>query len=184
MFDVPVAIVSVVDADRIWFKSHHGIDFDEIPRDDGLCASAILQDGPSVVTDAPRDPRALSNHLVAGEFGLRFYAGVPLKTSGGHNLGTLCVLDFNPREFAPEEAGTLEDLAGMVVSELELRLARRRASVAAHEREILSEAFIGMLSTRSGRRPRSSTRPRRFSPRTPIPRAERVGAGAVRRHHE
>jgi GAF domain-containing protein len=98
-FDVPIAIVSVVDTDRIWFKSRYGLaDVSEIERAPGLCASAILGDEPWIVTDAPSDPRALANPLVAGEFGLRFYAGVPLTTRDGYNLGTLCVLDTKPRE--------------------------------------------------------------------------------------
>src|SRR5687767_9179452 len=92
LFDVPIAIVSVVDTDRIWFKSARGLpDVAEIERAPGLCASAILQDQPWVVTDAANDPRTLANPLVAGAFGLRFYVGVPLTTSDGHNLGTLCV---------------------------------------------------------------------------------------------
>ncbi len=146
LFDVPIAIVSVVDADRIWFKSHHGLDVDQTPRDAGLCASAILQDGPWIVSDAPNDPRALTNPLVAGEFGLKFYAGQPLQTADGHNLGTLCVLDYEPRVMTADEVGTLQDLAGMVVDELELRLASRRAVAEAHEREELKDAFMAMVS--------------------------------------
>lgn len=69
-----------LDHDRIWFKSHHGLDVQQIPRDPGLCAFAIVADRPWILPDAKRDVRALSNPLVAGEFGLRFYAGVPLKT--------------------------------------------------------------------------------------------------------
>jgi len=145
-FDVPIAIVSVVDHDRIWFKSHHGLEVDQIGREPGLCASAILHDGPWVINDAPRDPRALSNPLVAGEFGLKFYAGVPLRTSEGHNLGTLCILDFEPRQLTPRETASLEDLAAMVMNELELRLANRRAAEIARERELLQDAFAGMLS--------------------------------------
>jgi GAF domain-containing protein len=87
---VPIAIVSV--HDRIWFKSHHGIDVQETRRDPGLCAYCILQDGPWLVTDARRDPRTLANPLVAGDCG-----GAPLKTRDGFNLGTLCVLDLTPR---------------------------------------------------------------------------------------
>ena len=94
---MPVAIVSIVDHDRIWFKSHHGVDVEQISRDPGLCASAILQDDLWVVENAPEDPRTLLNPLVAGEFGLKFYAGAPLKTRDGYNLGTLCILDFEPR---------------------------------------------------------------------------------------
>lgn len=146
VFNVPIAIVSVVDHDRIWLKSHHGLEIEEIDRAPGLCASAILQDGPWVIENAPQDPRALTNPLVAGEFGLKFYAGIPLTVAGGHRLGTLCILDFEPRVLTDEETSTLTDLAEMVVGELELRLASRRAIEAAGEREKLNDAFIGMLS--------------------------------------
>lgn len=146
VFDVPIAIVSVVDHDRIWFKSHHGLDVEQIDRAPGLCASAILHHKPWVIENAPQDPRALTNPLVAGEFGLKFYAGVPLTVAGGQNLGTLCILDFEPRVMTDEEISTLSDLAEMVVGELELRLASRRALEAAGEREKLKDAFVGMLS--------------------------------------
>ncbi|HEY3575746.1 MAG TPA: protein kinase [Arthrobacter sp.] len=122
LFSVPVAIVSIVDHDRIWFKSHHGVDVDQISRDPGLCASAILQDDLWVVENAPEDPRTLRNPLVAGDFGLKFYAGAPLKTRNGHNLGTLCILDFEPRTMTAEDNANLRDLAAMVMTDLELRL--------------------------------------------------------------
>jgi sigma-B regulation protein RsbU (phosphoserine phosphatase) len=125
-FGVPISIVSIVDTDRIWFKSHHGVDVEEIGRDPGLCASAILGDGPWVVEDAETDPRTMTNPLVAGDLGLRFYAGAPLTTHDGFNLGTLCVIDGAPREFSAEDAEMLEDLAGVVMDELELRLQARR----------------------------------------------------------
>lgn len=96
LFNVPIAIVSIVDHDRIWFKSHHGTTVEQIDRDPGLCASAILQGEVWVVENATEDPRALSNPLVAGDFGLEFYAGAPLSTREGHNLGTLCILDVAP----------------------------------------------------------------------------------------
>ena len=125
IFDVPISIVSIVDEDRIWFRSRHGIDVDQIPRDPGLCSSAILRDGPYILEDATSDPVALTNPLVAGEFGLRFYAAAPLTTSDGHNLGTLCVIDKQPRSFTPVQADVLRQLAGLVVDELELRLSAR-----------------------------------------------------------
>ncbi len=125
-FRVPISIVSIVDTDRIWFKSHHGVDVEEIGRDPGLCASAILGDEPWVVENAETDPRTMANPLVAGELGLRFYAGAPLTTHDGFNLGTLCVIDDAPREFSAEEAEMLEELAGVVMDELELRLQARR----------------------------------------------------------
>ena len=146
LLEVPIAIVSVVDEDRIWFKSHHGLDIDEIDREPGLCASAILQRDPWIVSDARTDPRALANPLVAGEFGLQFYAGVPLRTSDDHNLGTLCVLDFEPRTLTDAETATLQDLSALVMSELEFRLAGRRALAESAEREQLKDAFLGMLS--------------------------------------
>ncbi len=124
-FSAPIAIVSIVDHDRIWFKSHHGLEIDQIDRDPGLCASAILQDHPWIIEDARKDPRALTNPLVASKFGLQFYAGVPLHTHDGFNLGTLCVLDFEPRAVTDQELATLEDLAAMVTNELELRLESR-----------------------------------------------------------
>jgi serine/threonine protein kinase len=127
LFNVPIAIVSIVDSDRIWFKSHHGLDATEIGRDAGLCASAIMYDQPWVVEDATHDVRAMANPLVAAEAGIQFYAGVQLRTSDGHNLGTLCVLDFEPRTITAEETKNLEDLAALVMSELELRLATKRA---------------------------------------------------------
>lgn len=117
----PVAIVSVVDDERIWFKSRHGLDISEIARDPGLCATAIRQDEPWIIEDARTDPRAVDNPLVAGEFGLQFYAGVPLRTHDGYNLGTLCVLDFEPRTITDDEVSILRDLGSMVMREIELR---------------------------------------------------------------
>lgn len=86
LFSVPISIISLVDHDRIWFKSHHGLEVSQINRAPGLCASAILQIDPLVLLDAKADPRSLTNPLVAGEFGLRFYAGAPLHTHDGYNL--------------------------------------------------------------------------------------------------
>ncbi len=126
-FQVPISIVSIVDHDRIWFKSHHGLDVKQIGREPGLCASAILQDNVYTVVDAKIDPRTLANPLVAGEFGLRFYAGFPLQTRDGFNLGTLCVIDQQPREITEAEKATLQELAAIVIDELELRLAAKKA---------------------------------------------------------
>jgi sigma-B regulation protein RsbU (phosphoserine phosphatase) len=150
LFNVPVAIVSVVDTDRIWFKAHHGLpDVSEIGRDAGLCASAILHTGPWIVNDAACDPRALANPLVAGDFGLRFYAGVPLTTHDGYNLGTLCVLDYEPRDVTEVETAILADLAALVMDELELRLVARRtvdrADRLRREAEELADALQASL---------------------------------------
>lgn len=134
LLGVPIAIVSVVDTDRIWFKARHGLDVCQVDREPGLCASAIMSYEPWVVTDAATDPRALANPLVAGEFGLRFYAGAPLTTPDGYNLGTLCVIDKEPRQITADEIATLQALAQLVVDELELRRRAREAVATAEER--------------------------------------------------
>lgn len=126
-FGVPISIISIVDEDRIWFKSRHGVAVDQIGRDPGLCASAILSRDPYVLKDASIDPRSLANPLVAGDFGLRFYAGVPLTTSDGHNLGTLCIIDKEPRPIDDEQIADLKDLGSVVMDQLEMQLAARRA---------------------------------------------------------
>ncbi|WP_230209167.1 GAF domain-containing serine/threonine-protein kinase [Nostocoides sp. HKS02] len=125
LFSVPIAIVSVVDRDRIWFKSHHGLEVAQVDREPGLCASAILQDEPWIIEDARLDSRALSNPLVAGELGLQFYAGIPLHTRDGYNLGTLCIIDREPRTMSHEDLTTLEDLAAIVMHDLEQRMQSR-----------------------------------------------------------
>ena len=128
LFKVPIATITIVDHDRIWFKSKHGLDALEIERDPGLCASAVLDYEPWVVNDASVDPRTLDNPLVRGELGLRFYAGVPLTTADRYNLGTLNIIDSEPRQLSEEELETLKDLASVVVDALELRLAAIRLS--------------------------------------------------------
>lgn len=150
LFEVPIAIVSIVDTDRIWFKSHHGLaDVSEIGRDPGLCASAILQHGPWVVEDAATNPTTLANPLVAGALGLRFYAGVPLTTRDGFNLGTLCVIDREPRKVSEAERAVLQDLAALVVDGLELRLTARttisREERLRREAEELADALQASL---------------------------------------
>ena len=125
IFKVPIAIISLVDTDRIWFKSHYGLSINQIDRDPGLCASAILSGDVYVVADARNDPRTLTNPLVAGEFGLQFYAAMPLQTDEQHNLGTLCIIDKKPRTLTDEEKDILKQLAQIVMDEMELRLALR-----------------------------------------------------------
>jgi len=127
LFSVPIAIVSLVDEDRIWFKSHHGLDVDQVDRSPGLCDSTILRSSPLILPDATADTHALANPLVAGEFGLRFYAGAPLRTHDGFNLGTLCVIDRHPRPVTERQVSQLEALASIVMDQMELRLSARRA---------------------------------------------------------
>jgi GAF domain-containing protein len=134
ILEMPISIVSLVDHDRIWFKSAHGLDgVEQIDRAPGLCASAILGEEVWMIKDATVDVRTLANPLVAGEFGLRFYAGSPLRTQDGYNLGTLCVIDKRPRTLTEKQTRVLDDLAALVMDELELRLAARRQARRATE---------------------------------------------------
>lgn len=135
IFDVPICTISIVDHDRIWFKSHHGLDATETDREPGLCASAILHVDPWIVSDAKNDPRTLANPLVRGELGLQFYAAVPLRTGDGYNLGTLNIIDMRPREMTEEETQTLRDLAALVMDELEMRLSARRLYASIKQRQ-------------------------------------------------
>ncbi|MFF1542254.1 PP2C family protein-serine/threonine phosphatase [Streptomyces sp. NPDC058291] len=128
LFDVPVATVTIVDSDRIWFKAAHGLEgVQEIGRDPGLCGSAILRDDALVIPDTLLDPVAANNPLVAGEMGVRFYAAAPITTSDGHRLGTVNVLDTKPRSISEDDTATLADLAAIVLDEMELRLSALRA---------------------------------------------------------
>ena len=123
LFDVPIALVTIVDHDRIWFKSRFGLDgVEQIGRDPGLCASAIMQEDPYVIEEARKDARSLANPLVSGKFGLQFYAAAPLRTGDGHRLGTLCIIDREPRMFSPRQADLLQRLSDIVMDEMELRI--------------------------------------------------------------
>jgi phosphoribosyl 1,2-cyclic phosphodiesterase len=118
-FDVPAALVTLVDAERQWFKSHHGLDVAETHRDASMCAHAILQDDVFVITDALRDDRFADNPYVARDPRLRFYAGVPLSVSGGQTVGTLCIMDHRPRVLNEPQLERLRELGRMVEAELE-----------------------------------------------------------------
>ncbi len=137
---VPIAIVSLVDSERQWFKSVVGLDVNETPRDFAICAHAILCTGPLVIADATLDARTSDNPLVTGMPQIRFYAGIPLRTSDGFNVGTLCVIDTVPRELSAEQLEDLNTLAGQVSAQLELRRANQKlveekqALIASNER--------------------------------------------------
>ncbi|MCA1992786.1 MAG: PAS domain S-box protein [Coleofasciculus sp. S288] len=127
LFDMPIALVSLVDESRAWFKSCYGFDLREVQRDATICSLTLLSDEVLVIPDTRQDERLICNPFVQNEPSLRFYAGAPLLTQDGFNLGTLCLLDTKPRDaLTDEQTATLADLAAMVVDELELRLAARK----------------------------------------------------------
>lgn len=129
VFQAPMATVTIVDEDRIWFKASQGLPngVTQIAREPGLCASAILQDEPYIVPDALRDPRSMENSLVRGRLGVRFYAAAPIITHEGYRFGTVNVLDTRPRETNQREISLLEALASVVAEQLEIHLAALRS---------------------------------------------------------
>jgi PAS domain S-box-containing protein len=126
----PIALISLVDRDRQWFKSRQGLALTETPRDVAFCAHAILGSEPLIVRDATQDPRFHDNPLVTGAPHIRFYAGVPLITPAGHALGTLCVMDSRPRDLAPHQVAALRQLGRMIMR----RMDQRRRVVGARAR--------------------------------------------------
>jgi serine/threonine protein kinase len=121
LFSAPISIVSVVDHDRTWFRSHYGPDVEQIARDVDLTTATIPHAEPVIIQDGRSDPRSQDSHLVTGPLGLRFYVGVPLKRTDGQTIGTLSVLDFTPRSASATEVANLQDLAALVVAQLETR---------------------------------------------------------------
>lgn len=136
LFDTPIALVSLVDAERQWFKSRVGLGATETPREHAFCAWAIREPDVLVVSDATADPRFAENPLVLDDPNIRFYAGAPLKTDEG-SLGTLCVIDRAPRDLTTAQRATLERLASVVTEAL---LLRRQSLISERRARLLNAA--------------------------------------------
>jgi GAF domain-containing protein len=117
----PIALISLVDEDRQWFKSKVGLSISETPREIAFCATAIQQPDLFFVPDTLNDERFRNNPLVVSEPNVRFYAGAPLIDEEGHALGTICVIDRIPREFGPDQQAALKALSRLVLAQLEFR---------------------------------------------------------------
>ena len=138
----PFALISFVDRDREWFKSRVGLSASEVSRDLAFCAQTIAQGDVVIVPDAAADERFAQNPLVTGDHRLRFYAGVPLVTSDGFAVGTLCVLDRDPRELSAEQLESLRALSRLVMVLLELRRLRRSEREQSGEKLMLEAAGL------------------------------------------
>lgn len=121
IFDLPVAIVSMIDGHRQWYKAYEGLENREVSRDETFCKYTLQDLTPLVVPDARDDARFARNPLVTSAPQIRFYAGTPLRTHDGHNIGTVCAIGFEPRVFTARESAILTDLAALAMDALELR---------------------------------------------------------------
>ena len=140
--NTPIAIISLIDKQRQWFKSQIGLDVNETPRDQAFCAHAIVDRQTLIVGDATMDARFHDNPLVVGNPNIRFYAGAPLITGDGHGIGTLCVIDRVPRTLTPEQIHSLEALSRQLMTHLDLR----RANIALRETETAKKKFVAHVS--------------------------------------
>jgi anti-sigma regulatory factor (Ser/Thr protein kinase) len=133
--DTPVALISLIDSDRQWFKSRVGLSVTETPREVAFCNVAIQQSDLFIVPDATKDARFSSNPFVVSDPKIRFYAGAPITSSDGHPLGTLCVVDVVPRELTPSQQNALLALSHQVQAQFELRKNLMELRVALQERD-------------------------------------------------
>lgn len=146
---VPIALVSLIDRDRQWFKSHYGLDATQTPRSQAICAYAILGDQPLIIADTLCDERTVDNPLVQSEPRIRFYAGVPLRPGDGDPIGTLCVIDTRPRVLTEQQTDDLQALARQVETQLELRQANNNLRQLADEANEANEAKSQFLANMS-----------------------------------
>lgn len=122
LFDVPIALVSLVDANRQWFKSRQGCDWTETSREVSFCGHAVYHEEPLIIPDTLNDERFYDNPLVSGDTNIRFYAGYPIFALDGSCVGTLCLIDHKPRDYTEADFNNHQDLAAITESELNFEL--------------------------------------------------------------
>lgn len=147
--EAPIAVINFIDRDRQWFKSVLGLNVRETPLDISICAHVILQPDLFVVPDTRLDARFANNPLVIGEPNLRFYAGALLKSEEGYPIGTLCVLDYQPRGLSENQRFALTALANQVMTHLELLQAYKKQTVLIQELQSTQEKLLQLAATDS-----------------------------------
>lgn len=143
MFGVPIALISLVDEKRQWFKARHGLEVCETPREISFCGHAILEPGTFCVPDARLDPRFADNPLVTGEPHVRFYAGKPIRAPGGEAIGTLCLIDTKPRQLSDADRNLLAALAKCIEQMFALR---QSVSAAASGKRLWTSVLVTAMA--------------------------------------
>jgi phosphoserine phosphatase RsbU/P len=176
IFEVPIATVSIVDEDRVWFAATYGLDgVTQVGTEPGLCVSAVDADGPYVVTNADIDLRTRDHPLVTGALGVRFYAAAPIVVAGGHRLGTVNVIDRERRdEVTSAQVSMLESLAAIVADQLDLRLAslavvRDERDLRARAERHASDAATQIAEAMARTGPSAASRPESCELGSPLP---------------
>lgn len=161
LFGAPICLITLLDEQRQWFKARHGVEIKETPRSQAFCDHAIRQTDVMVVEDASQDARFAANPMVTEAPHIRFYAGAPLLTQDGYALGTLCIIDQQPRQLTPLQRTILADLAAIVIDEMELRQANRELSLLAHTDPLTAilnrRSFLTLAERELGRLRRTSS---------------------------
>ncbi|HVE16270.1 MAG TPA: sensor domain-containing diguanylate cyclase [Chthoniobacterales bacterium] len=155
LIGTPIATITMIDGDRQWFKSVQGLASTEGPRETSFCGHTILSDGPFVIEDATKDERFADNPLVTGDPNIRFYAGCPVHAPDGQRVGSLCVIDREPRKLTPSQMEDLIDLAAMVDVEIkskQLAIAQMRMNeeLAAAKRAVLVDPLTRLWNRAGG----------------------------------